>query len=82
MLITSHGSHLTNGLFLTNPHTKAVIEVVASKFDAGYHSIYQYDDVTNRDSLLVILLIYYYQLFLLLLLMLDIINFLYTFFFF
>ena len=27
ILITSHGSHLTNGMFLTNPHAKAIIEL-------------------------------------------------------
>ena len=42
ILITSHGSHLTNGLFLTNAHSKAVIEVVASKFDAVFFSNYNY----------------------------------------
>lgn len=42
ILITSHGSHLTNGMFLTNPHAKAIIEVVASKFDAVFFSNYNY----------------------------------------
>ena len=42
VLITSHGSHLTNGMFLTNPHAKAIIEVVASKFDAVFFSNYNY----------------------------------------
>lgn len=42
ILITSHGSHLTNGLFITAPHNKAIIEVVASKFDAVFFSNYNY----------------------------------------
>ena len=42
ILITSHGSHLTNGLFTIHPHNKAVIEVVASKFDAVFYSNYNY----------------------------------------
>ena len=37
ILITSHGSHLANGIFTMNPHRKAVIEVVPFAFDSVFY---------------------------------------------
>ena len=37
VLITSHGSHLANGLFTTHPQTKAVVEIVAFVFDSVFY---------------------------------------------
>ena len=40
ILITSHGSHLANGVFTMNPSTKAVIEVVSFAFDRVFYGNY------------------------------------------
>jgi len=40
LLITSHGSHLANGIFTTNPDTKAIIEIVPFVFDSVFYGNY------------------------------------------
>ena len=42
ILITSHGSHLANGVFTMNPSRKAVIEVVPFAFDRVFYGNYNY----------------------------------------
>lgn len=42
ILITSHGSHLANGLFTMNPETKGVVEVVSSVFDSVFYGNYNH----------------------------------------
>ncbi len=42
VLITSHGSHLANGLFTMHPETKAVVEVVPFVFDSVFYGNYNH----------------------------------------
>lgn len=43
ILVTTHGSHLTNGLFSMHPYTKAVIEIVPFVYDSLYYKNYMMD---------------------------------------
>jgi len=40
ILLTVHGSHLTNGIFTMKPHTKAVVEIAPFLFDNIYFKNY------------------------------------------
>lgn len=40
ILITSHGSHLANGIFTMNPESKAVVEIVPFVFDSVFYGNY------------------------------------------
>jgi hypothetical protein len=42
VLITSHGSHLANGLFTMFPETKGVVEVVSFVFDSVFNGNYNH----------------------------------------
>merc|ERR1711991_509264 len=43
ILVTTHGSHLTNGIFTMHPYTKAVIEIVPFVYDSIYYKNYIMD---------------------------------------
>ena len=43
VLVTVHGSHLTNGLFSMHPHTKAVLELGSFVYDPIFHKNYVYN---------------------------------------
>lgn len=40
ILVTSHGSHLGNGLFTMHPETKAIVEIVSFVFDHVFYGNY------------------------------------------
>ena len=43
ILITTHGSHLVNGLFTMHPYTKAVVEIVPFAYDSIFYRNYVAD---------------------------------------
>ena len=43
ILVTTHGSHLTNGVFTMHPHTKAVLEIVPYVYDNIFFRNYAND---------------------------------------
>jgi len=43
ILITPHGSHLANGIFVMRPYTKAVIEIAPYMIDSNYFNNYNGD---------------------------------------